>query len=82
MKKYVMILLVVLAAACAPVQEPPVLGKVMITGDSVLWQGMLFGGDIRGANTEALYPGWRWSDAKPIVAAHVANTQLSPDVVV
>lgn len=72
--------LLVLGAAC---KKPPVPGRVAVTGDSVIWQSLLYGGDYHGADTDQkVAPGTVASWAIPRVERDVDGYTTSPSVLV
>lgn len=65
-----------------PVKAPPIPDRVALAGDSVLWQGYLYGGELRGADTSLVYPGTTALDFVDEATAMVANKTRSPEVLV
>lgn len=76
-------LLPMVRAACdPPPKASPVPDRVALAGDSVLWQGYLYGGDLRGADTSMVYPGTTAEDFVDEAQTMVADPARSPYVLV
>jgi len=80
MRKLTIMLGLVLAVvtACQTVKVPPVPNRNAIAGDSVIWQGILYGGEFRNADVDGkVYPGTVAINSLPRVEQDVAGATTS-----
>lgn len=71
------------AALTLSCKKPPVPDRVALTGDSVIWQSLRYGGDYHGADTDQkVAPGTVASWAIPRVERDVDGYATSPSVLV
>lgn len=81
MKKITILLVLILAVATAcqgATKAPPVPNRNAIAGDSVIWQGFMYGGELRNADVEGkVYPGTVAANSLPRVEQDVAGVTTS-----